>query len=136
MKRLPGIIFLVAFFVFAFVKIIHDFFANDGIQYFSRQPHQLLFAATIGIVGGLIIFGFSALPWRLRRGIKLAALAAGGSLFLAAGGYLSFQAISLQIRPDPTSPQISWLLAAGTLVVAGFLWFGFCQVLRSRDCSA
>jgi hypothetical protein len=134
MKKLVGIILVVAFVIFAIADIIHDFIASDGIHYFSAQPHRLLLVAVIGIAGGLVAFGFSALSPRLQRGVKLVVLGSGASFVMLAGGYLSFQVASLPKLVDPTlSRHIPWILLLCTIAVAGLLCFEFYRVLRSRD---
>jgi len=144
MKRLVGIIFVVAFTTFAVVDAIHGFVSSDGFHYFSAQPRRLLFVAGIGIVGGLIAFGFSVLSPGLQRGVKLVVLGLGASFVLLGGGYLSFQIANLPVRLDPTTArlvpatprQIPWLLVLGTIGIAGLIWFEFYQVVRHRDCVA
>ena len=102
MKRLLGIILVVAFAIFAVVDMIRGFFSSDGVHYFSEQPQRLLLIAVFGIVGGLVVFGFSVLSPRLQRVVKLAVLGLGGSFVLLAGSYLSFQVASLPAWIDPT----------------------------------
>jgi hypothetical protein len=133
MKRLLGIIFVVAFTIFAIADIIHDFIASDGVYYFSAQPHRLLLVALIGITGGLVAFSFSALSPHLQRRAKLVALASGGSFVMLAGGYFSYRVASLPAQIDSSLPwHMPWLLLLSIIAIAGLLWFEFYQVFRSR----
>ena len=134
MKRLVGIILIVAFAIFAIADIIHDFIANDTIHYFSEQPHQLLLVAAIGIAGGLVAFGFSVLSPRSQRGVKLVALGSGGSFVMVAGGYFIYQVANLPKLIDASLPRhMPWLLLVATVAIAGLCWFEFYQVWRSRE---
>ena len=133
MKRLLGIIFVVAFTIFAIADIIHDFIASDGVHYFSAQPHRLLLVALIGIAGGLVAFSFSALSPHLQRRAKLVALASGGSFVMLAGGYFSYRVASLPGHIDSSLPwHMPWLLLLSIIAISGLLWFEFYQVFRSR----
>jgi hypothetical protein len=134
MKKLVGIVLAAAVTTFGIADAAHGFISSDGIHYFSEQPHRLLFVAVIGIVGGLIAFGFSALSPKLQRGVKLVLLGLGATFVLLGGGYLSFQFVNLPVQLDPSIPRhIPWLLALGTMGIAGVLLFEFYQVLRRRD---
>ena len=134
MKKSVGILLVVAFAIFAIADAIHDFFANDTAHYFAEQPHRLLLVAAIGIVGGLVAFGFSALSPRLQRGVKLVVLGSGASFVMVAGSYFSFQVANLPARLDPSMPRhIPWLLVLGSIGIAGLLWFEFYQILRKHD---
>ena len=128
-----GIIFVVAFTIFAIADIIHDFIASDGVHYFAEQPHRLLLVALIGITGGLVAFGFSALSPHSQRRAKLVALASGGSFVMLAGGYFSYRVASLPPQIDFISlpwHMRSWLLLLSIIAIAGLLWFEFYQVFR------
>jgi hypothetical protein len=134
MKKLVGIILIVAFMIIAIADSIHDFITSDGIHYFSEQPHRLLLVAVIGIAGGLVAFGFSVLSPRLQRRVKLAVLGSGASFVMLAGGYFAFQVASLPARLDPAIPRhMPWILLLCIIGIAGLLWFEFYQVMRSRD---
>ena len=137
MKKLVGIILATAITTFAIADAIHGFISSDGIHYFSEQPHRLLFVAVIGIAGGVIAFGFSTLSPGLRRGVKLALLGSGATFVMLGGGYLSLLIWDMPARFDSAIPRhIPWLLALGTIGIAGILWFEFYQTLRRRDCVA
>jgi len=132
MKKMVGIIFVLAFTIFATVDIMRDFIASDGVHYFSQQPHRLLLVVLIGITGGLVAFGFSALSPRLQRKAKLIALACGGSFVMLAGGYLSYRVASLPAQIDSSFPwHMPWLLLLSVIVIVGLLWFEFYRVFRS-----
>lgn len=141
MKKLVGIIVAAAITTFALADAVHGFIASDGIHYFSERPGRLLPVAVIGIIGGLVAFGFSALSPRLQRGVKLVVLGLGAIFVILGGGYLSFQVANLPTWVHPatlrfvsaTHRYVPWLLVLGTIGVAGFLLFEFYQVLRSRD---
>ena len=105
MKKVGGIVLVAAFGIFAMADLIYDFVSNDGVHYFSDQPHRLSLVALIGLAGGLLAFGFSALSPRLQREIKLVVLGSGGSLVVLAGGYLSFKLANLPKLIDPTFPR-------------------------------
>jgi hypothetical protein len=137
MKRLVGILLVMAFAVFAIVDTIHDLIVNDVIHYFSEQPHRLFLVAAIGITGGLIAFGFAALSPRLQHRAKLITLGSGASFVTLAGGYASFKFASLISNlPPPVDSAIPrhmpLILLFGTIAIAGLLWFEFYQILRSH----
>jgi len=141
MKKLVGIILATAITTFALADAILGFINNSGIHYFSEQPNQLLLVAVIGIIGGLVAFGFSALSPRLQRGVKLFVLGLGALSVMLGGGYLSFQVANLPIGVDPSTLRfvsdiprhIPWLLLLGTIGISGVLLLEFYQVLKSRD---
>jgi drug/metabolite transporter (DMT)-like permease len=136
-KKLVGVILIVAYFILVIAYLVRDFIVNDGVDYFSRQPHQLLFVAVIGIASGFILFFFSALSPRLQRRVKLVVLGSGASFVMMAGGYITFQVASLSARFDPAiTRHIPWILLLGTITIAGLLWFEFYQVLKSRNRAA
>jgi hypothetical protein len=133
MKKAVAIILVVAFNLFAIADIINDFVASDGVHYFSDQPHRLLLVAVIGIAGGLVAFGFSALSAHLQRRAKLVALASGGSFVTLAGGYFSYRVASLPAQLGLSLPwHMPWLLLLSIIAIASLLWFEFFQVFRSR----
>ncbi len=134
MKRLIGIILVVAFAVFAVVDTIREFIANDTIHYFSEQPHRLLLVAVIGIAGGLVTFGFSVLSPRLQRRAKLVALGSGGVFVILAGGYFAFQFVGLPPELHSAIPRhMPLILLACCVAIAGLLWFEFYQILKRHD---
>jgi hypothetical protein len=132
MKRSAGIILVVAFTILATADIVHEFIASDGVRYYSQQPHRLLLVALIGIIGGLVAFGFVALSPPVQRRAKLVALAAGGSFVLLAGGYLCYRVASLPALFDASLPwHMPWLLLLAIIFIVGLLWFEFYHVFRS-----
>ncbi len=134
MKRVIGIILGVASAIFIIADAIHEFIANDTIHYFSEQPRRLLLVGVIGIFGGLVTFGFSALSPRLQRKVKLVVLGSGAGFVTLAGGYLSFQVFNLPALIDQNLPRrIPWLLALGTIACAAWLWLEFYKVLTRRN---
>lgn len=88
MKRFVPIIVVLAFMIFCIADSIRGFLSADGFRYFSEQPHRLLLIGVIGIVGGLTALGLSVLSQRLRRTLKLIALALGGKPCSAGSGLL------------------------------------------------
>lgn len=46
------------------VDTVREFFANETIQYFSSEPHRLLYVASIAIAGGFAALGFTRLSPR------------------------------------------------------------------------
>ena len=140
MKKLLGIILATALTTLAVADAFYDFVSSDGIHYFSERPGRLLLVAVIGIIGGLVTFGFSTLSQRLRRRVGLVVLGLGAIFVMLGGSYLSFQVASFQTVVDPTTLRlvpatprhIPWLLVLGTLGLAALLWFQFYQLLRSR----
>lgn len=134
MKKMFGIILVAAFAIFAIADIIHDFIANDTVHYYSEQPHRLLLAAGIGIVGGFVALCFYLLSPRLQRRAKLVALGLAASLVMLGGGYFAFRFASLSPQLDSAIPHhMPLILLLWTIAIAGFVWFEFYQVLRSRD---
>lgn len=134
MKRLVGIILALAFAVFAIADTIREFVADDTAHYYSEQPHRLLLIAAIGIVGGLVAFGFSALSPRLQRRAKLVALGSGGVFVMLAGGYFAFRFVGLPPELHSGIPRhMPLTLLSCSTVIAGLLWFEFYQILRNHD---
>lgn len=135
MKKLGCTILVITIALLAIADIVHDFVVNDPVRYFSERPHQLFLVAVIGIAGGLIVFGFLALPPRLQRKIKLVLLGSGGSFITLVGGYFSFsifQTSGVLAQFSSFFRYLPWFLLLGTAILAGWLWFAFCQVLKSR----
>ena len=136
MKKSVSIILVVAFAVFAIVDCIHDFISSDGLHYFSEQPHRLLFVALIGIIGGLVTFGFLALSPGVRRVVRLFVLGSFAGFVMASGGYFTYLLFQLYQLPPHTlafPSHVLWSIVLGTVAVAGLLWFEFYQVLMSRN---
>ncbi len=134
MKRLVGIIMVLAFLIFCIADSIHSFVSSDGFHYFSEQPHLLLLVAVIGIAGGLTALGLSELSQRLRRTLKLIVLGVGGSLVVLAGGYFGLQFISLPPEFHSAIPPHTVLtISVCSVFLAGLLWFEFFHMLRRRD---
>ncbi len=124
---------VVAFAIFAIADFMHDFFSNDTAQYFSERPHRLLLVAAIGIVGGLLVFGFYRLSPRLQRSSKLVALGLAASFVMLAGGYFSFFLFSLPAQLDSAIPHhMPLLMLLGTIAIAGLLWFEFYKAFKKR----
>jgi len=134
MKRLVGIILVVAFAVFAIADTVREFIANDTIHYFSTQPYQLLLVVAMGIAGGLVTFGFSVLSPRSQRRAKLVALGSGGGFVILAGGYFAFQFAGLPAELHSTIPRhMPLVLLVCSAALAGLLWFEFYQTLGRHD---
>lgn len=131
MKRLLGIIVVVAFGIFAVADTIHDFIANDTVHYFSEQPDRLLLVAAIAIVGGLIVFCFCLLSPRLQRRVRLLTLGSVASFVMIAGGYFALRFWRLPAQMIPR--QMSLYLLLFTVTIAAMIWFEFYQVLTTRD---
>ena len=133
MKKPASIFLVVAFAIFAIADFVHDFIANDTAHYFSEQPHRLLLVAAIGIVGGLLVFGFYLLSPRLQRSAKLIALGLAGSFVVLSGSYFSFFLFSLPAQLDSAIPRhMPLLMLLGTIAIAGLLWFEFYEVFKKR----
>ena len=128
MKRLIGILLVVAFAIFAIADIIHDFIANDAAHYFSEQPHRLILVAVIGIVGGLLIFAFYQLSPRLQRRAKLLTLGLAASFVTMSFGWFLYRAADFSFAGGHA--LILALLSICT--VAALLWIEFYLVYRKR----
>ena len=95
MKKWGVILAVAAIAIFEAVELAHDGVASDPIGYFSREPSRWLYVAGIAITGGLLTLGYSKLPLRPRRLVKMFSLGAAASIATGVFGYFVFILYSL-----------------------------------------
>lgn len=137
MKKLGFIIAMALFASFAIADIVHDLIADDPVHYFTRQPHQLLLVAAIGIVGGLLVFGCYRLSPQWQRQAKLITLGAGAIFVTLSSVIFGYQLARLSVLSG-YARSLTYLCLMVSLVflclgtLAALLWFEFYRVFRSR----
>jgi len=132
MNKLGFIIAVTLFAIFAVADIVHDFFANDSIHYFSEQPHQLLVVGAIALGGGLVVYLFYQLSLHWQRRVKLVTLGFTAAFVTLAGCCFSFFLAGLP-HQFIWIPNLLLLTATlGIIAFAGLLWFEFYQVFQKR----
>jgi H+/Cl- antiporter ClcA len=114
------------------VDMVHEFFANETIQYFSSEPHRLLYVAAIGIVGGFAALGFARLSPRAQRRVRIFAWGAAASILTTFVGYFAFRLASLSPLVVESGGS-AWVVLALLLfsAIAAYLWFEFCRTLKT-----
>jgi len=124
MKRWSIIIAAALFAICLVVDMVGEVLANETIQYFSSQPHRLLYVAAIAITGGFIALGFSRFSSRTQRRVKAFAWGAAASSLTAFIGYFGFRLASLSSLVIESGGSrwvvLGLLLFSG---IAAYLWF-------------
>lgn len=111
------------------VDTVREFFANETIQYFSSEPHQLLYVAAIAIVGGFAALWFSRLPPRTQRHVRVFAWGAAASTLTAFLGYFVFRFASL-FSFAIESGGSAWIVLA-LLLFSGFTAYLWSECYRA-----
>ena len=114
------------------VDTVHEFFANETMQYFSSEPHRLFYIVGIAVVGGLVALGFERLSPRTQRHVRVFAWGAAASTLTAFAGYFAFWSISLSsfiAESGGTFPVLLVPLAFSG--IAAYLWFEFYRALKT-----
>ena len=126
MKKWGAIIAAALVAAWLAVDTLREFFANETIQYFSTQPHRLLYVAAIAIAGGAVALVFGRLPREAQRRVRLFAWGAAASTLTAFLGYMLFSLASLSFLVAE-SGGTAWVLLALSLfsAIAAYLWFEF-----------
>ena len=117
---------------------VHDtyqfFVTDDGVGYFTSQPHRLLYVAVIGVVGGVMALAFSRLSPVARRALRLVALGGFGACVTA---FLAIFAARLASFASMVtdSGMWGWVIAAlaSLSMVAVLVWLEFCFVWRRHE---
>ena|ERR1044071_8874009 len=71
MKKWSVTIGVAAVAAWLIVDTVHEFFANETIQYFYTDPVRLLYVLFIAIIGGLAALGFECLSPRAKRQVRI-----------------------------------------------------------------
>lgn len=115
------------------VDMVREFFANETIQYFASQPHQLLYVAAIAIVGGFVALAFSRLSPRTQRNVCVFAWGAAASTLTAFIGYFGFRLASLSSFNFESGGSARVLLVLLLFsCVAAYLWFECYRAWKTR----
>ena len=122
------------------VDMVREFFANDTIQYFSSEPHRLIYVALIGLAGGLVALAFDSLSPhispQIQRRVRLFAWGAAASTLTTSVAYIIFclAPLSSFLIESGNTP---WLLLALVLLllsgIASYLWFEFYRAWTTRN---
>ena len=117
------------------VDTVREFFANETIQYFSSEPHRLLYVAAIAIAGGFAALGFSRLSARTQLHVRVFAWGAAASTLTAFVGYFAFRFASLSsfIVESGGSPGVLGVLLVLLLfsAMAVYLWLEFYRARKA-----
>jgi hypothetical protein len=126
MKRWVTIIVVALVVICALVELIHEFYANDTLDYFSSEPRRLFYVAGIAVAGGLLALAFGRLSGQAQRSVRLFGWGAAASLLTAFCGYAIYRSVSLSTVIVANSGA-GWLLLVPLLlgVMAAYLWFEF-----------
>jgi hypothetical protein len=124
MKRWSIIVAAALIVIWLVVDTVREFFANETIQYFSSEPHRLLYVAAIAVAGGFVALGFSRLSPRTQRQIRVFAWGAAASTLTMFIGYFAFRLASLSSLVVESGGS-AWVLLALLLFsgIAAYLWF-------------
>jgi hypothetical protein len=114
------------------VDTVREFFANETIQYFSSEPHRLLYVVAIAIVGGFAALGFTRLSPRAQRHVRVFAWGAAATTLTAFVGYFVFRLASL-LSLVVESDGSAWVVLALLLFsgIAAYLWFEFYRAWKT-----
>jgi len=133
MKKVGAIIAVTLIAIFAIADIVHDFFTNDPVHYFSEQPHQLFVVAAIAIAGGLLAFGFYRLLPLWQRRMELLAIGLAASFLAAFAGYMLYMPVSFLSFIGIAQYSLYFIHTPLCLGIAdAFLWYYFYRVYRKR----
>ena len=131
MRKIPLIIGLTLLAALTASETYEFFITNDGIGYFTSQPHRLLYIVGIGVVGGALALAFSRLSPVTRRTLRLAVLGGFGvcvTVFLA-----TFAARLTSFTSMVTGAGAwAWVITAliSLSVIAVLIWLEFYFVWR------
>jgi hypothetical protein len=133
MKKWSVTIGVAAVAAWLIVDTVHEFFANETIQYFYTDPVRLLYVLFIAIIGGLAALGFECLSPRAKRQVRIFAWGALASTLTALVFWVAFGLASLRSSLVEVSRGV-WA-GVGLLLflfsgIAAYLWFGFYRALK------
>ncbi|MEX0718382.1 MAG: hypothetical protein WD066_17435 [Planctomycetaceae bacterium] len=87
-----------------------------AIEYYSGEPHLLLYPAAFGVACGIIVWMFTILSARTQHRLKVWGWGMAAGALTVAGGYLATRSVSLApiIREFPwvEGPLVNVLLAS------------------------
>ncbi len=126
MKRWVTIIVVALVVICALAELIHEFYANDTLDYFASEPRRLLYVAGIAVAGGLLLLAFGRLSGPAQRSFRLFGWGTAASLLTAFCGYAIYRSVSLSPVIVANS-GVGWLLLVPLLLgaMAAYLWFEF-----------
>ena|SRR5258708_2420922 len=100
--------------------------ARETIQYFSSEPHRLLYVAVIALVGGFAALCFARLSPSMLRRVRVFAWGAAASISTVFIGYFAFRLISLSsllVKSGGSVWVVLMLLFFSGIAI--YLWFEF-----------
>lgn len=133
MTKWGSLIVVALVVICALLNLIHEFYANDTLHYFSSEPLRLLYVAGIAIAGGLVALVFSRFSRQAQRRVRLFGWGAAASFLTAFCGYSLYQSVSLSAMIVANSGA-GWLLLVPLLFasIAAYLWLEFCRAWKTR----
>lgn len=135
MKRLSILFAVTAVAVWFTVDAVRELFSNETRQYFAAEPRRLLYVATVGVSGGLLMLGFNRLGSRVQRNVRVVTWGATASASTAFVVYFWFCFASLFTFIVESGGGFIiqlvfvWLLYCGIIV---YLWFEFYRALKAK----
>ena len=131
MKRWSALLVIIVIVVWMLFNTIHDFFANDTIQYFSTEPRRLLYVVAIGIIGGLLTWCFERLSSRSKRRVRIFSLGVAAVTLTAFAGYFTFCALSLASFIIESGGTV-WVLFVPLFIFgfAAYFWLEFYRACK------
>jgi hypothetical protein len=115
-----------------FVSLIYDFVTSDPINYFFREPRQILVVAAIAIAGAALVAGFHRLSPQWRRRVHLLMVAFLASSVTTAIGWTGFLFLRLLHFWDGSDLVMGLALLLFGAAFSTLLWLEFCDVYRKR----
>ena len=118
------------------IDTLRQFFANETIQYFSSEPHRLLYVIAIAIAGGLVALAFDSLSPLVKRRVRLFGWGAAASTLTTFVAYMIFclAPLSSFLIESGNTP---WLLLALVLLllsgIASYFWFEFYRAWTTKN---
>ena len=133
MKKWASLVVVVVVVVCALLDLIHEFYANDTLHYFSSEPLRLLYVSSIAIAGGLAALVFSRFSRRAQRRVRLFGWGAAASVLTAFCGYSLYQSVSL-LPMILANSGTGWLVLVPLMFasIAAYLWFEFFRAWKTR----
>lgn len=114
---------------------IHDFYANNTVEFFASRPQRLWYVFAITAVGAVLTFLFSRLSPASQLRAKLIALGGLAGTMSALLGYWGYLVLRMALALPPTDGGqlfTATLLFALAMVGAlnSWLWYEFYHLLK------
>jgi hypothetical protein len=114
-------------------EVYHFFVTDDGVGYFTSQPHRLLYVASLGVIGGLMALAFNRVSLVVRRTLRLVTLGGFGASATAFLAIFAANTASLASMVK-ASGMSGWVIAAlaSLSIVTVLVWLEFYFVWRQH----